>query len=132
MARTTTPLTDTKIKTSKAKEKDYKLSDGGGLYLLVTKAGGKHWKLKYRFNNKEKKLSLGAYPSISLSKARELREYYKSQIAMNIDPNEVLKNQKATKEQEVIKNQNTFQKIALERLAQIESIMPLKSKTKIQ
>jgi len=121
MARTTTPLTDTKIKTSKAKEKDYKLSDGGGLYLLVTKAGGKHWKLKYRFDNKEKKLSLGAYPSISLSKARELREHYKSQIAINIDPNEVLKNQKATKEQEAIKNQNTFQKIALERLAQIES-----------
>ncbi|WP_321777598.1 Arm DNA-binding domain-containing protein [Sulfurimonas sp.] len=81
MARTITPLTDTKIKTTKPKEKDYKLSDGGGLYLLVTKAGGKHWKLKYRFDNKEQKLSLGAYPSVSLSKARELREKYKTEIA---------------------------------------------------
>ena len=84
MARAITPLTDAKIKTSKAKEKDYKLSDGGGLYLLVTKAGGKHWKLKYKFDAKEKKLSLGAYPAITLSKARELREKYKTELA-NLD-----------------------------------------------
>jgi len=121
MARITMPLTDTKIKISKAKEKDYKLSDGGGLYLLVTKAGGKHWKLKYRFENKEKKLSLGAYPSISLSKARELREKHKAEIADNINPNEVKKNKKISQEQEELKNHNTFKKIALERLSNIEN-----------
>ena len=56
MARKITPLTATQIKQAKPKEKDYKLSDGRGLYLLVTKSGGKHWKLKYTFNGKEKKL----------------------------------------------------------------------------
>ena len=81
MARIITALTATKIKTAKAKEKDYKLSDGRGLYLLVTKGGGKHWKLKYRIGSKEKKLALGAYPEISLADARELREQFKKQIA---------------------------------------------------
>ncbi len=120
MARTTTPLTDTKIKTTKPKEKDYKLSDGGGLYLLVTKAGGKHWKLKYHFDNKEQKLSLGAYPSVSLSKARELREKYKTEIANNINPCVVIKNKKVSLERDELKNHYTFKKIALERLAKIE------------
>jgi len=82
MARATTALTATQIKQAKQKEKDYKLSDGGGLYLLVTKSGGKHWKLKYKFDGKEKKLSLGKYPDITLVKARELREHNKQFIAM--------------------------------------------------
>ena len=88
MARIIIPLTNTKIKTAKPKEKDYKLSDGEGLYLLVTSRGGKHWKLKYKFDRKEKKLSLGAYPEISLLQARELRKQYKSDIANGINPNE--------------------------------------------
>ena len=54
MARITKPLTSTEVKTAKPKEKDYKLFDGGGLFLLVAKTGGKRWRLKYRFNNKEK------------------------------------------------------------------------------
>jgi len=49
MARKITPLTATQIRQAKPKEKDYKLFDGGGLYLLISKAGGKHWKLKYKF-----------------------------------------------------------------------------------
>ena len=65
MARTTVPLTNTQIKSAKSKEKDYKLFDGGGLFLLVAKTGGKRWRLKYRFNDKEKTLALGLYPSIS-------------------------------------------------------------------
>ncbi len=60
MARAIIPLTATQIKQAKPKEKDYKLSDGGGgLYLQVTKAGGKYWKLKYKLDNKESKISLG-------------------------------------------------------------------------
>jgi integrase len=120
MARVITALSDTKIKTSKTKDKDYKLADGGGLYLLVTKAGGKHWKLKYRFDGKEKKLSLGAYPSISLSKARELREIHKTAIANGINPGDTKKEKKAIKEKEDNKHLNTFQSIALQRLEKIK------------
>ncbi len=121
MARLTTPLTDTKIKTSKAKDKDYKLTDGAGLYLLVTKSGGKHWKLKYRFDGKEKKLSLGAYPTISLLKARELRDKYKTDIANGINPSEVKKESKEALLIQNEKSQNTFEVIALERLNKIQS-----------
>jgi len=120
MARLTTPLSDTKIKTSKPKEKDYKLSDGAGLYLLVTKSGGKHWKLKYRFEGKEKKLSLGAYPSISLYKARELRDKYKVDIANGINPSEAKKENKAALLIQNEKLSNTFENIAMERLNKIQ------------
>ncbi len=94
MARAVTPLTNIKIKNSKAKDKDYKLSDGRGLYLLISKGGGKHWKLKYTFENKEQKLSIGSYPDISLVQAREKRELYKSQIANGINPSQQKKIQK--------------------------------------
>lgn len=116
MARTVTPLNATQIKQAKPQTKDYKLSDGGGLYLLVTKAGGKHWKLKYRFNGKEQKLSLGAYPEITLLKARSLRDEHKSTIAHGINPNKEKKEQKAIQQEEEIKATNTFKNIALERL----------------
>jgi len=105
MARKITPLTATQIKQAKPKEKDYKLSDGGGLYLLVTKKGGKHWKLKYKFDGKEKKLSLGAYPDITLSKARELREENKQLIANGIDPNDLKRQTKEIQKKEEIKSQ---------------------------
>lgn len=66
---------------------DYKLSDGGGLYLLVTKSGGKLWKYKYRFEGKEKKLSLGSFPNVSISEARERHALAKKLLANGIDPN---------------------------------------------
>jgi len=120
MARKVIPLTDTKIRTSKPKNKDYKLTDGGGLYLLVTKAGGKHWKLKYRFNGKEKKLSLGAYPNISLSDARNLREVHKKELANGINPSEIKKEKQKLQHQEANKHLNTFKAIALQRLEKIQ------------
>ncbi len=119
MARKITPLTATQIKQAKPKEKDYKLSDGGGLYLLVTKRNTKLWRLKYKFNGKEKLLALGAYPDITLIKARELREENKQLIANGIDPNDLKKQTKELQKQEAIKNQNTFKNIALERLEKI-------------
>ena len=64
-------LAEVKIKGAKPTSQKYKLSDGGGLYLEVTPAGGKLWRYKYRFNGKEKLLSLGKYPDVSLKKARE-------------------------------------------------------------
>ncbi|PHS57417.1 MAG: integrase [Sulfurimonas sp.] len=116
MGRKITTLSDTQIKNAKPKDKDYKLSDGGGLYLLVTKAGGKHWKLKYKLDNKESKISLGAYPAKTLKKARELRDKNKIDIANGINPNEIKKEKKELQLQEKIKSVNTFEKIALERL----------------
>ncbi|WP_434657347.1 tyrosine-type recombinase/integrase [Sulfurimonas sp. NW9] len=125
MARTTTTLTATQIKQAKPEAKDYKLSDGGGLYLLVTKAGGKHWKLKYRFEGKESKISLGAYPEITLSKARELRERYKADIANGINPNEVKKEKKAKLKEDKSKKQNTLNKVVDDFFIQIvESVTP--------
>ena len=122
MARATTTLTATQIKQAKAKEKDYKLFDGGGLFLFVTKKGSKLWRLKYSFDGKEKSLSLGQYPTITLIKARELREKYKIDISNGINPTEQKREDKETKQQEEIKNINTFQKIALERLDKEDNI----------
>ena len=120
MARTTTPLTDTKIKTSKAKDKDYKLFDGGGLFLLVTKRDSKLWRLKYKYDGKEKLLSLGVYPNISLFKARELRELHKAELAKGINPSEAKKEKKELQHQEDSKHLNTFKAIALQRLEKIQ------------
>ena len=79
-------LSNLACKTASAREKPYKLGDGGGLYLLVTQAGNKSWKLKYYFLGKEKKLSLGNYPIISLKEARESRDEAKKLLAKDIDP----------------------------------------------
>jgi integrase len=118
------PLTDTKIKSAKPKDKKYKLADGGGLYVEVAKSGSKLWRLKYQFNGKEKLLSLGAYPSITLKRARELREENKTLIAEGINPSELKKEKKEqAKAKEIQKEQDkkfTFENLAndllLERL----------------
>lgn len=54
-------LTDVQVKAAKPREKDYKLTDGDGLFLLVAATGGKRWRFKYRFGGKEKLLALGTY-----------------------------------------------------------------------
>src|SRR6056297_1560375 len=88
-------LAEVKIKGAKPTSQKYKLSDGGGLYLEVTPAGGKLWRYKYRFNGKEKLLSLGKYPDVSLKKAREKHQKARQQLADNIDPSEIKKQEKA-------------------------------------
>lgn len=67
-------LTDVAVRRAKSRDKDYKLADGGGLYLLVAPAGGRLWRLKYRMHGVERKLSLGRYPDVSLSDARKARD----------------------------------------------------------
>jgi integrase len=80
-------LTDTAIRALKARDKAYKVADEKGLYLLVTPAGGRLWKLKFRTDGGvEKKLSLGAYPDLSLKDARDLRDNARSSLARGIDP----------------------------------------------
>ncbi|GAB1439460.1 hypothetical protein MASR2M36_22320 [Providencia sp.] len=87
-------LTVKQINTSKPKEKDYKLSDGGGLYLLVKTNGGKYWRLKYRIDGKEKLLAIGIYPTVTLADARRKCDDAKRLLADGIDPNQQRKEQK--------------------------------------
>lgn len=79
-------LTDTKARQAKPKDKDYKLADAGGLYLFVTTKGFKSWRMKYRFGDKEKRLTFGAYPEVSLSEARERRDAARRQLREHRDP----------------------------------------------
>ncbi|HME41535.1 MAG TPA: integrase arm-type DNA-binding domain-containing protein [Syntrophorhabdales bacterium] len=79
-------LSDTKVRNAKPRKTEYKLFDGGGLYLLVTPSGGKLWNLKYRFAGKEKKISFGPYPEISLSSARAKKEEARTELVNGVDP----------------------------------------------
>ncbi len=80
------PLSDTEIRKAKPTASRQRLFDGGGMYLEVTPAGGKLWRLKYRFDGKEKLLSLGTYPEISLKEARKRREEGRQLLAEGTDP----------------------------------------------
>jgi len=108
-------LNDQICKNAKPKEKTYKLADGGGLYLEVTPKGSKLWRLKYRFLKKQKKLSIGVYPIITLAEARNHREEAKKLLANNLDPASVKQEMKQGREQEAA---NTFEVIAREWYAQ--------------
>jgi len=79
-------LTNIQIQKAKPKEKQYKLADSRGMYLIVTPRGGKYWRLDYRFNGKRQTLSLGTFPSTSLKDARRKCENIKSLIKGGIDP----------------------------------------------
>ncbi len=105
------PLSDIQVKNAKPRDKDYKLSDGHGLYLLVTPTGGKLWRLQYRYAGKQKLLSFGAYPSISLADARQRREDARKLLANSVDPGEVRKAQKAAT---VAETENSFEVVARE------------------
>ncbi len=77
-------------------DKPYKMADGGGLYLEVHPSGGKYWRFKYRFP-KEKRISLGVYPDVSLAQARAARDQCRKQLAQGIDPGVARKAQKAAR-----------------------------------
>lgn len=79
-------LTDFTIRNANPGAKAIKLSDGGGMFLLVTPAGGKLWRLKYRIDKREKLLAMGAYPEIGLGEARRRREEARELIALGKDP----------------------------------------------
>jgi len=109
MPKRITPLSDIQIKSAKAKEKEYKLMDGFGLFLLVTPTNGKLWRFDYRLNNKRKTIAFGAYPAVSLADARQRREDAKKLLANGVDPGEMKKVLKAT-DKEIAAN--TFEAIA--------------------
>ena len=104
-------LTDLAVRKAVAREKPYKLSDGGGLYLLVTKAGQRCWRVDYRFGEKRATAALGVYPTVSLAEARAKRLEIKRQIADGMNPSAKRKIDKITGP---LANVNSFQAVAEE------------------
>lgn len=104
-------LTDISCRSAKPKEKPYKKSDGGGLYLYVKPDGAKYWRLKYYYLGKEKLMALGIYPLISLQEAREKRDTAKRLLDKGQDPNSV---KRERKRQTLERHKNTFEAVARE------------------
>lgn len=101
------PLTDTAIRGAKPALKPQKLFDGNGLFLFIAPSGAKSWRLKYRFQGREKLLTFGAYPQISLKEAREACTVAKKQLSGGIDPS-------AEKKLNARSARNTFEAVAQE------------------
>jgi len=104
-------LTDTAIRNAKPGAKPVKLFDERGLFLLVTPAGGKWWRLRYKFAGKEKLLSLGIYPDVGLKEARTRRDAARKLLADRIDPGE---HRKAAKASRAERAANSFEVVARE------------------
>jgi len=105
------PLTDTTIRNAKPGDRPYKLFDVHGLYLLVAPTGGKWWRLKYRFGGKEKLLSVGTYPDVTLRAARERRDDARKLLASGVDPGE---SRKAERQARLLAAANSFESVARE------------------
>jgi len=112
------PLTDVTVRNAKPGNKPIKLADARGLYLEVSPSGGKWWRLKYRFEGKEKRLSLGVYPDVGLKEARERRDAARKLLADGVDPSANRKAQKAAKVDEAA---NSFEVVAREWFAKYSS-----------
>ena len=108
------PLTDTAVRNAKPAKKTAKLFDERGLYLEVSPAGGKWWRHKYRFEGKEKRLSLGVYPDVGLKEARERRDAARQLLARGVDPGEHRKAQKLARTEQAA---NSFEVVAREWIA---------------
>ncbi len=113
-------LTDTACKNAKGKAQTYKLADGQGLYLSVEPNGSKYWRLKYRIGDKERKLSIGVYPEITLLKAREKRAEARALLQEGVDPSAAKKRKKL---RTVLGDSNTFEAIAREWLDNQKDVM---------
>jgi len=111
------PLTDTKIRQTKATERPQKLFDGNGLFLLITPANQRYWRLKYRFLDREKLLALGVYPTVTLAEARRGRELAREKLAAGIDPGEAKKAEKRAAKRAAF---NTFEAVARGWLAEYQ------------
>ena len=105
------PLNATQVRKLKPRDKPFKLADGGGLHLYVTPTGSKLWRLRYRFDGKEKLASFGPFPDVSLARAREKRAEAKALLADGCDP---MAEARAEKEKQVALSEHTFAKIGAE------------------
>ncbi len=111
------PLSDARLRSLKAVGRPTKLSDGGGLHVLVMPHGSKLWRLAYRFDGKQKLLALGSYPALSLGDARARRDEAKRLLATGNDPSVEAKREKLARQDAVA---STFGRIADEFLAKTE------------
>ncbi|TDS92760.1 integrase [Rahnella sp. BIGb0236] len=102
-------LSDVKVRTAKPEAKAYKLTDGDGMVLLVHPNGSKYWRLRYRFDGKEKMLALGIYPEVTLADARARRDEARKQLANGIDPSDKKKTDKSEQAET-----RTFKEVAIE------------------
>jgi integrase len=107
------PLSDTAVRNAKPRPRRFKLSDGGGLHLLVSLHGSKLWRLAYRFGGKQKTLALGVYPTVTLAEARAKRETAKKLLGDGKDPGVIKRAQKHSQG-------STFKIVANELLAKLE------------
>ncbi|MDE2339700.1 MAG: integrase arm-type DNA-binding domain-containing protein [Alphaproteobacteria bacterium] len=105
------------IKAAKSRDRQYKLTDADGLYLLVMPSGNRYWRMNYRFADKHKTLAFGVYPQVSLAEARTRRDEAKKILSKRIDP---LEQQRLDRIEESIAAANTFGVIANEWLIKIE------------
>lgn len=110
-------LTQLAITAARPRAKSYKLSDGGGLSLLVETSGGKLWRFRYHFGGKEKMLSFGSYPDVTLAQAQARRDEARKTLAGGIDPAQKRKEEKVAA---VISANNTFAVIATEYIDKLE------------
>jgi hypothetical protein len=106
-----TPLTEVAIRNAKPRPKAFKLYDNGGPYLEVSPSGGKWWRLKYRIDGKEKRLSLGVYPEVGLAKARKRRAEERALLADHLDPSQHRKEQKSA---HALRALSTFEQVSRE------------------
>jgi integrase len=111
-------LTDLAVRNAKPRTKPYKISDGGGLFLLLQPNGSKLWRLKYRSQGKEKLLACGSYPMTSLAEAREKREAARKLLSNGEDPSQ---KRKEAKLQAALATQNTFGLIAAEHIERLKA-----------
>lgn len=110
-------LSQFSITKAKPQEKPYKLSDGGGLHLLVQPGGSRLWRFRYRFGGRENMLALGSYPEVSLATARDLRDEAKKLVAAGTDPSE---KRKLDKVASAVAARNTFGAVASEYITRLE------------
>lgn len=110
-------LKDIEVKSSKIKDNDYFLNDGGGLRLKVTTTGKKIWQFRYTFNNKRKLTSFKTYPIVNLKEAREKRQEFQELINKNIDPIEYFKN---LRNENILNTEGIFLNVVKEWLAKEE------------
>jgi len=112
-------LTDRAIRSAKPSHKPQKLFDARGLYLLVSPNGSKHWRIKYHYAKKEKLLSLGEYPLVSLAEAREIRDQFRKHLTEGRDPAAIRKAGRAAGAAEM---SSTFLAVATEWFEQRKSV----------
>jgi integrase len=122
-------LTDTAVRRAQARSKPYKLFDSKGLFLIVTPSGGKWWRFKYHFQKKEKLLSLGIFPDVSLKEARERRDLERKKLVSKVDP---ALNRKAIKAAEADHLANSFEVVSREWIDKQSSVWAASNTNKIR